>query len=595
MKTQTKARIGISFLMAILLLLVLPKKVLADYDLTKMNVKAVVNSDGSLSMTRQIDYDFDDEANGVYYTQNLNSDQKVTSQSVQIKDLATGKTVTPKLNNSADSGNVYHFTKSSNSYKFKVYHHVDEGKIRVIYRYKITKAITTYDDASELNFKIIGDGWDQEISKVTASVVFQKPNLSFLKGWVHTNTSGNLEVNKEKGQVTATVAKLPENTFLEMHILFPNSLTAKNTKKKSGEIMAKTVEQEKQLAKETAAKQKQKKRLEKIGLVVLSLLPLLGLPIFFKAKNQGAVVRSKKEIGHNYEIPPYSPAVAQSLVTGDDPDAKALAGELALKAGHKEITIEPLNKGKDFRYTKTDKYQGNVKLINQLFKGAGDGTTFTSKGLKNYGKKGKLEKKVKAWQEVCEDQIKKQFVDPNLRKKKDSLEVAAVLLFGAEIILTILGFFAYDYYTMSLLLVLLWEVLAAVPVIIRIKNFSVLTEKGKEAIEQAMGFKNMLDDIGQFKLRDVGELTLWEEIMPYAVAFGLAKKVLKQMKVEFASEIDASPIAYYYYGNSYGMFATSFESSFSRALADSSGGSGSFSATSVSSGGFGGGSGGGAF
>lgn len=136
MKKQTKARIGISFLMAILLLLVLPKKVLADYDLTKMNVKAVVNSDGTLSMTRQIDYDFDDEANGVYYTQNLNSDQKVTSQSVQIKDLATGKTVTPKLNNSADSGNVYHFTKSSNSYKFKVYHHVDEGKIRVIYRYK---------------------------------------------------------------------------------------------------------------------------------------------------------------------------------------------------------------------------------------------------------------------------------------------------------------------------------------------------------------------------------------------------------------------------------------------------------------------------
>ena len=110
-----------------------------------------------------------------------------------------------------------------------------------------------------------------------------------------------------------------------------------------------------------------------------------------------------------------------------------------------------------------------------------------------------------------------------------------------------------------------------------------------------MGFKNMLDDIGQFKLRDVGELTLWEEIMPYAVAFGLAKKVLKQMKVEFASEIGASPIAYYYYGNSYGMFATSFESRFSRALADSSGGSGSFSATSVSSGGFGGGSGGGAF
>ena len=88
----------------------LPEKVFADYDLTKMDVTAVVKSDGSLSMTRKIVYDFDDSANGVYYTQNLASGQKVSGQSVEVKDLASGKTVKPALNNQADSGNVYHLS-----------------------------------------------------------------------------------------------------------------------------------------------------------------------------------------------------------------------------------------------------------------------------------------------------------------------------------------------------------------------------------------------------------------------------------------------------------------------------------------------------
>ena len=56
----------------------LPERVLADYDLKRMQVTAEVNADGSLSMTRKIDYDFDDSANGVYYTQSLEQGQKVS-------------------------------------------------------------------------------------------------------------------------------------------------------------------------------------------------------------------------------------------------------------------------------------------------------------------------------------------------------------------------------------------------------------------------------------------------------------------------------------------------------------------------------------
>ena len=221
----------------------LPERVLADYDLKRMQVTAEVNADGSLSMTRKIDYDFDDSANGVYYTQSLGQGQKVSQKRVEIKDLESGKSFHPVLNNQAESGNVYHFSKEGNSYKFKVYHRVEEGKVQVVYRYRISGAVDSYQDTSELNFKIIVAGWEKEIANVTATVRFKGQNLSFLKGWVHVNAPGHLTVDPKRGLVQAKVAALPEATFLELHLLFPNSLVAKNPKRHSGEIAAKVVAQ----------------------------------------------------------------------------------------------------------------------------------------------------------------------------------------------------------------------------------------------------------------------------------------------------------------------------------------------------------------
>lgn len=571
----------------------LPEKVFADYDLTKMDVTAVVNSDGSLSMTRKIVYDFDDSANGVYYTQNLTSGQKVSGQSVEVKDLASGKTVKPALNNQADSGNVYHFNKDGNSYKFKVYHHVDDGKVQVVYRYKISGAVDSYEDASELNFKIVGDGWDKEISNVTAAVCFKGKNLSLLKGWAHVNADGHLTVDKEKGLVKAEVATLPENTFLELHLLFPNSLVSQNKKRHSGEIAAKVVDQEKALAKETAAKKSRHNVYELIGLALFVLSPLLYLPVFIKSRKSGSPVKAKKEIGHNFEIPAFSPTTAQILVTKKAPDGKALAGEIALRAGRGEITIQAGKKGRNFTYAKTSKYKGDLPLLNRLFKKLGNGQSFSNKDLKKYGGRKGITSSFESWQEASQKAlIKEGYIDQKLQDRKELLSLYTLGLMFVSVAAIVVCFFLYDKYTFWLLPAILWVLAAFGLACLRLHRFSSLTEKGARATEQALGFEAMLDDIGQFKLRDIGELTLWEQVMPYAIAFGLAKKVLKQLKLEFPEEIAADPYwTYYYAGASYGAFASSFDA----AISSSAGSGGNFSASSVSSGGFGGGSGGGAF
>ncbi|RHW52761.1 hypothetical protein DS834_02410 [Lactobacillus bombicola] len=48
---------------------------------------------------------------------------------------------------------------------------------------------------------------------------------------------------------------------------------------------------------------------------------------------------------------------------------------------------------------------------------------------------------------------------------------------------------------------------------------SFYSPKGAEITNQMRGFKHMLEDIGNFEMRDVGDLVLWKDIMPYAVTF----------------------------------------------------------------------------
>lgn len=179
-----------------------------------------------------------------------------------------------------------------------------------------------------------------------------------------------------------------------------------------------------------------------------------------------------------------------------------------------------------------------------------------------------------------------------MQDREELLSLYTLGLMFVSVAAIVVCFFLYDKYTFWLLPAILWVLATFGLARLRLHHFSDLTEKGARATEQALGFEAMLDDIGQFKLRDIGELTLWEQVMPYAIAFGLAKKVLKQLKLEFPEEIAADPYwTYYYAGASYGAFASSFD----EAISSSAGSGGNFSASSASSGGFGGGSGGGAF
>ena len=99
-----------------------------------------------------------------------------------------------------------------------------------------------------------------------------------------------------------------------------------------------------------------------------------------------------------------------------------------------------------------------------------------------------------------------------------------------------------------------------------------------------------MEDFSMLDKREVPELVIWEKYLVYATAFGIADKVIKQLKIIYPNfeEITNGINTYTYMSI---MMNTNFSSSFSNAISTSI--SSAYSSGSGSGGGFSGGGGGG--
>lgn len=140
-------------------------------------------------------------------------------------------------------------------------------------------------------------------------------------------------------------------------------------------------------------------------------------------------------------------------------------------------------------------------------------------------------------------------------------------------------------------------------VIVMIKP--IRTAEQDRRIQEWNGFKNMLNNVGNLNMREVGSLALWEEYLVYAISLGVADKVVKTMKLQFhPTELETMSMSRAIYYNPYLLTRTmnqsitqSIQSSHSSSVRYSGSNTGGFGGgfSGGSSGGSGGGSGAGGF
>lgn len=577
----------------------------ADYRISAYHAQVKVDRQGQADLAQRVTYRFDEAYHGVFAKQDLQGIQggRVTAVTTRLNQGPQTKAT----RQASGAANTYRVTASSTQLRVKVYRPVTDGdRLQVTYHWRLRGVVTNYLDTAELNWKIIGAGWPVALHHVSLTIQLPANRISTLQAWTHGPLTGQTKVARQKGRVLINVPQVPAKTAVESHLLFPTRVTPGATRvdRKKKVVVQK---QEARLAKQ-ANVQRQRQQWVKLGgfwgLVIVTLVVAVR-NIWWAKRHPGNAYPHPIPLPHSFEVPPVSPAMAASLVTAAAPDTKALTGEILRAASHHQLTLT--TQGTKRHQTVQIKRVGPLdnSFLTHCFETIAQDDVLTLRDLKTYGDrdtKGHLGQWFHQWQaEINQAVMPYQDADNGALRQGYltrglwltvllvlTVALSWLLALPIKTAVTLIG---------GLSLVGLWG-----GVHWRRRHIDRYNTQGLELVNQIGGFRRMLKDIGHFETAKIGDLILWEEILPYAAAFGLSKQVIAKLKLEFGVEaLQASWGAFYLGGGFHGIvnLGDTIQSGLAGSLqasggtSSTTGGSGGFSGGS--SGGFGGGSGGGAF
>ena len=233
-------------------------------------------------------------------------------------------------------------------------------------------------------------------------------------------------------------------------------------------------------------------------------------------------------------------------------------------------------------------------LLDFLFNTIGNGTTFTSNELKSYASSTRTCQKFMSsytkWKnKVIKDGQNQEFFE----NKKNYIWLPFLLLFFS---MFLQFYIANNNVELPLAFI---SIVFAIIFLIYCLTCTKKTKKGIEHYAKWKAFKNFLNDFGNFSVKELPEIILWERYLVYATVFGLAQKVEKSMNVKIKEFENVDNMDFYMYNNLYNLhIASMITSSMHSAISSSQTAINRINASSsMSSGsGFGGGfSGGGGF
>lgn len=566
-----------------------------NYDINKYFVNVNILKDGNAEITQKITYKFDGSFHGVYYNQDLKGIKGVETPKVEIKDNL-GTTPLSKSNSALD--NTFSVKKSADKMQIKIYHNISDQSATYIYHYKLLGVVTNYNDTAALNWKIIGTGWDEPLNNVKILIHLPKKNIKNLKAWSHGPLNGYTDVDKNKGLVTMTIDNVNANQFVESHIIFPTSVTASNTNVVNKNAKADILKQEQKLANEANNQRARRKGFFYFTLIVFVLLIVMIYMFLYRSLKKNPINKHNMPtpINHWFEVPEVSPSMANIILhKSNRGNSDGLTGDLLVEVNKRNLEITKKDDTFEIKALKMP----DDNLFQYLINDIGDKEKVTIKQI-NHSSKSKLSDKFESWSKRAA-KGSKIFFDADNKNKLYSFFIAAMAITMLAVLMVVISLITYiQMWPLALAifvssLIITWGVY-----IYAKKRISVYTEKGEILANELRGFRQMLKDIEDINVAEVGDLILWEQILPYAVAFGVSGKVIKALKMKFQKEAEMDPnFVYYYYWGAAGLSANmNFTSSINNSIntgANSSVGGSSGGFSGGSSGGFGGGSGGGAF
>lgn len=622
------------FIITITLILLNATSSEASLHLKNLDFTAQINEDGSMDVVETWDINISD-TNTLYKTFKIDKTKYSGISNVFVQDITSGTNKNFKKSDiwkyHLDKGHYFGGINNNNEYEIAWGVSIDTTtRKQYLIRYTVEDVIKKYNDCAELYWQFVGSEF--EISADSITGIIKLPNKvsdkDELKVWGHTEyLNGEIYVT-DLDIVEFNVNKYKSGNFVEVRIAMPTYVMSKLENTSNINKIDSIIEQETKWANEANARRDRRNKNFKL-LILATILVNTSIGIMFSKK----IKKNKQFLEKNPNILPEQQLEYYRELP--DKEETPLEAVFILKTGYKQSCLPNVfsatilnfalkgyvrieQEGKTIKILlnkiKTDELTRDEKKVLEILRAASNNNELTMAELEKYIKNypSKLMNLNSTFEKVSKTQAseKGKFDTNRFNKQIVYAEKNVGYIFLLIIIITASIFtIGYAYknvqsmlITCTIISLAFFIVVTIINLILNIKittSFNGFTQKGINEQEQWKAFKKYMEDFSYLNEKEVPQLVLWEKYLVFATAFGIADKVLKQLKVKYPELNDPdtihSMILFNSMYNSNGFntkFINSINTSTSRMYSSTyssgSGGGGGFSG----GGGFGGGGGG---
>jgi uncharacterized membrane protein len=507
----------------------------------------------------------------------------------------------------ATKGDVY-INDSYDTKIFRMYYRADEEKVAFLIKYTVDSAVVMHNDIAELYYTFIGEEFDDDINDIQIRIYLPNEDSSdYFRVWGHGDLTG--EVNMvDNSYIEAKIENLYANNSIDIRTTFDKSLITDDANLNHSYVDAfdKIIEVEKQRADEANKKRAAAKKTYRtwyIVSIIMFIWQIISVYLIYKKYDK----EYKSDFTNDYYrefIDDYNVEVVDYIMNKSI-TPNAMSASIMNLIYKKNIKAERIENEKKEEYEFTLLNRDNLNdtentLVDFLFEKIGSSNTFTTKQLKEYAKSTKTYDEFTNSYTKWKNKVVKE--GKNLKIFENHIEIIPYAIIMVAILYLIRCYVTYKNALNIFCLINPWLAIAITIYCLIFKKRSVY---GNEQYVRLKALKKFLNDFGEFSIKELPEINLWERYMVYATVFGIANKVAKTMNVKI-KELETSGTyidtynPYYFHCHLADTINTSVASAVTSAqrtaseLASSNSSSGSgFGGGFSSGGGFGGGGGGG--
>ena len=599
--------------------------------LNNLDFDVQINQDGSMNVTETWDISVE-ETNTLFKTFKTDSSKYSSISNVQVVEIADGT----KKNFSQVNSIMYHVTKDcyyglkNSQGNFEIAWGVGmdntRGTKKYQISYKVNDVIAKYQDYAELYWQFIGSDFRINCNKITGKILLPRNATSTdeIKVWGHTEGLNGEIYATSTNTIEFELNKFYAGRYVEVRTLFPKEMISSTKRIYSKNILDEVISEETVWADEANARREEAENVEKtistifvVGVAIIDVLLIRKSMKIFKEASEKTKIMPSMEMEYYRELPRKNATPAQAVYEQGEILSSVSTNQmgnifsatlldLSLKkyiefaenpGDKKNIIINILKKGQDSDLEKTEKI-----VFRYILRASKDDTQVTIKEIEKYMKKhssGLIGIKEDIESSTIDELKKNKLYDEKgaEEKRKFSLKVimnmslVLIEIFIGISLITTLSYFVNEKILMvGVISVIALTILKTIALMKYNKKITVYTQSGTDEKQMWIGLKKYMEDFSMLNEREIPEIAIWEHFLVYATAFGIADKVIKQLKAVYKQlgrsfEFDES------YGYMYFMTNNNFSSSFTNSMSSAFSSAYSSNYSSSYSSGFGGGGG----